>query len=209
MPLTHNVLLLRHGETEWNAVGRLQGRDDSPLTARGIAQAEVLAAWAARRGVRRIVASPLGRAQATAACIAAACGGPVVTADALAEMAFGDCAGLTLDQCEQKFPGIRAERAKDRWGHRWPGGECYHDAIARLRAWLGAQPDVLAGEGVAVVAHQALNRALLHVLTGCPPERALEGAQSAAQALEVSPDGTWRLIEIAESAPATHAHGVI
>lgn len=206
---TSGVLLLRHGETEWNALGRLQGRDDSPLTPRGREQAATLAAWAARRGVRRLVASPLGRAQATAATIAAACGATIDTRDALAEMAFGECAGLTLEQCEERFPGVRAERARDRWGHRWPGGECYHDAIARLRAWLDSEPGALEGEGVAVVAHQALNRALLVVLTGCEPAVALEGAQSAAQAIEVSPDGAWRLLDIADSAPATHPHGVI
>ncbi|MBI5170882.1 MAG: histidine phosphatase family protein [Candidatus Eisenbacteria bacterium] len=209
MRTTSGVLLLRHGETEWNALGRLQGRDDSPLTPLGREQAATLAAWAARRGLRRLVASPLGRAQATAAAIAEACGATIATREALAEMSFGDCAGLTLEQCEQRFPGVLAERARNRWAHRWPGGECYDDAIARLHAWLEAEPEALAGEGVAVVAHQALNRALLTVLTGCPREAALEGAQSAAQAIEILPDRSWRVLEIAGPAPATHPDGVI
>ncbi|MCC6651264.1 MAG: histidine phosphatase family protein [Candidatus Eisenbacteria bacterium] len=204
-----SVLLLRHGETEWNVVARLQGRDDSPLTARGLAQAGRLAAWAAQRGVRRIVASPLGRAQVTAARIAAECGATVETRAALAEMAFGSCAGLTLAQCEARFPGLSAERARDRWGHRWPDGEGYPDMVGRLRAWLDAEPEALGGEGVAVVAHQAINRALLTVLTGCEPALALEGAQSAAQAIEVFADRTWRVIDLAEPETDGHAPGVI
>lgn len=209
MDRMHSVLLLRHGETEWNVIGRLQGHDDSPLSARGRAQAATLAAWASGRGVRRIVTSPLGRAQATAACIAAACGASVQTRSALAEMSFGTCAGLTLDQCEARFPGLRAERARDRWGHRWPDGECYPDLLARLAAWLDREPEALAGEGLAIVAHQAINRALLTMLTGCAPDMALQGAQSAVQAIEVRPDRTWSVLDIASPEADAHAPGVI
>jgi broad specificity phosphatase PhoE len=159
--------------------------------------------------VRHIVASPLGRAKTTAARMASVCGATVATRDALAEMGFGECAGLTLDQCEERFPGLRAERARDRWGHRWPGGECYGDLIARLEGWLAAEPAALAAEGVAVVAHQAINRALLMVLTGCEKAAALEGAQSAAQAIEVRADRSWRLLDIAATASDAHTPGVI
>ncbi len=207
--MQHGIVLLRHGETEWNALGRLQGRDDSPLTARGVAVADALAAWAAGRGVTRVVSSPLGRAQATAGRIARACGATLETRDALVEMSFGDCAGITLSECEERFPGLLEQRASDRWTHRWPGGEGYPDLVSRLEAWLAAEPAALAGEGVVVVAHQALNRALLLVLTGCAPARVLEGAQSAAQAIEVLADRSWRVVDVAESEPAAHRHGVI
>ena len=207
--MERGILLFRHGETEWNAIGRLQGSDDSPLTARGLAQAARLAEWAARRGVRHVVASPLGRAQATARRIADACGATLTVRPALAEMNFGDCAGFTLAECDERFPGLLEERAKDRWAHRWPGGEGYPDLVRRLADWLAAEPGALAGEDVAVVAHQALNRALLQVLTGCPPERVLAGAQSAAQAIEVFAGGDWQVLDVAESEPAAHPHGVI
>lgn len=206
---TESLLLLRHGETEWNTVGRLQGADDSPLTARGLAQAETLAAWAASRGVHRVLCSPLGRARATAERVAAACSAPLTMREALEEMDFGRCSGLTLDQCEERFPGMLAERARERWEHRWPGGESYADVLARTRRWLESEPGALSGRVVAVVSHQALNRALLVAMTGCDLEWALSGAQAPGQAIEVLPDGRSRWIEFAASPPAAHAPGVI
>jgi probable phosphoglycerate mutase len=206
---TSSLLLLRHGETEWNVLGRLQGSDDSPLTARGLEQAAALAAWTASRGVRRVVCSPLGRARTTAEQIAAACSAPLAVREALAEMSFGECAGLTLGQCEERFPAMLEARARARWEHRWPGGESYADVLERTRRWLDSEPDALAGEVVAVVSHQALNRALLVALTGCELDWALSGAQAPGQAIEVLPDGRSRWIEFAASPPATHAHGVI
>ena len=73
------ILLVRHGETQWNVERRMQGQKDSPLTERGRRQAQAMAALVAgivRReaGDWRLVASPLGRAQATAAMIAEAAG---------------------------------------------------------------------------------------------------------------------------------------
>jgi probable phosphoglycerate mutase len=164
--------LFRHGETEWNRIGRKQGRDDSPLSATGREQAGVLAAFAKRQGIQRLLVSPLGRAQATAARIAAECGATIETHDALAEMSFGECSGLTVPEIEAAWPGLHEAREHDRWEHRWPGGESYADIVTRLAAWSPALPDLPAPH-TAVVAHQGLNCALTALFGPCPPEMAL------------------------------------
>ncbi len=183
------MLLIRHGETEWNRVGRLQGREDSPLTERGLAQADRLARAAASLGVARVLASPLGRARITAERVAAATGAPLQIRDGLAEMAFGACAGLTLDEARARFPGMLEARERDRWRHRWPDGEGYLDVLARARATLAGDLPLASEPATAIVAHQSVNRALLHWLAGCPAEEAMASEQSADVLMRVDADG--------------------
>ncbi len=173
------LLLLRHGETEWNRSGRLQGRDDSPLTPRGLAQADALARACAALGVARVLASPLGRARTTAERIAAACGIPLGLRADLAEMSFGACAGLTLDEALARFPGLLEARAQDRWRHRWPDGEGYVDVLPRALAALAGDLPLATDPPTAIVAHQSVNRVLAHGLAGCDPEAAMASEQSA------------------------------
>jgi probable phosphoglycerate mutase len=173
------LLLMRHGETEWNRAGRLQGREDSPLTARGLAQAGALARAAAALGVTRVIASTLGRARATAARVADAVGAVPAFRDGLVEMSFGACAGLTLDQARARFPGLLEDRERDRWNHCWPDGEGYAEVLARALEALAADRPLATAPPTAIVAHQSVNRALMHGLTRVPREAALASEQSA------------------------------
>ena len=195
-----SLLLCRHGETMWNLEGRLQGRGDSPLTARGLAQADALAALAASHGVKRIVSSPLGRALTTARRVAEACGASVETRDELMELSFGDCSTLTRDEYAVRFPSLRAERNAARWTTRWPGGESYADAVVRLERWLAETGVPWGDPPVAIVTHQSVGRALVHVLTRCTQEQALEHALAAGGALQVFEDG--RLEPLTPLAPS-------
>jgi probable phosphoglycerate mutase len=97
-------LIIRHGETEWNAAGRLQGWRDSPLTANGRAQAEAIAARLAREPVDALVASDLGRTQATATPIAAALGLTAAPDPGLRERCYGILEGMTWAEIEQRHP---------------------------------------------------------------------------------------------------------
>src|SRR6266581_7062816 len=108
------LYVARHGETEWNRDGRMQGRLGGPLTAKGRAQAEALAVAARALGVRRLIASPLPRALATAGVVAAALGVNPRTLDALVETDFGACSGLTEAEIAARFPELRAERERDK-----------------------------------------------------------------------------------------------
>ena len=190
------VLLLRHGETEWNREARLQGRDDSPLTARGREQAESLARFAASLGARRVISSPLGRARSTATVIAAACGVPLELADALVEIDFGACSGGTMAEGERRFPGLIEARQRDRWHHPWPAGESYVEVLARAAGWLAEAGELRSDPPTVIVAHQSLHRALRVALGVSTRVEALQGAQSADEVFRVDAEGRVEMLSV-------------
>ncbi|HET9989769.1 MAG TPA: histidine phosphatase family protein, partial [Kofleriaceae bacterium] len=99
------ILLARHGQTAWNALGRLQGHTDIELDDTGRAQAKDLARTLAAAGVTRVWSSDLARARETAAIVAAELGLPPPEVDAeLRERKFGVFEGLTRDQCVAQHP---------------------------------------------------------------------------------------------------------
>lgn len=98
------VLLVRHGQSEWNAEGRWQGQADPPLTDVGRAQAR--AAARSLGALDAIFSSDLQRATETAAIISAEIGtGPVIVDEALRERDAGEWSGLTRAQIEERYPG--------------------------------------------------------------------------------------------------------
>lgn len=164
------VFYIRHGETDWNVAGRLQGRHDVPLNARGRVQAmhcgDILRDLLARDG-RNVsefdfVSSPLGRARTTMELARAPLGLP---ADGyrieprLAEIAFGDWEGFTIAQLYTRDPQRIAAREHDKWHFVPPGGESYQAVSFRMREWYEA----LARDTVAV-AHGGTARGLLAYL---------------------------------------------
>jgi probable phosphoglycerate mutase len=153
------MYLARHGETEWNRDGRMQGRLGGPLTDKGRAQAQALAAAAHSLGIKHLVCSPLARARETAGIVAAALGVQARVVEALVETDFGTCSGLTEAQIAKRYPELRAERERDKWHHRWPDGESYADLVERVRPVVAEWAD-----GSMIVAHQSLNRVLAHLL---------------------------------------------
>ena len=121
------IFLVRHGETEWNRVRRYQGWGDSPLTARGLAQAEAIGRLLCGLPEARsagLVASPIGRACHTAEIIRKCLGRsePLCFDDRLRELSFGSWDGLDRNEIAALQPG-----GFDGEGHEWyfatPGGE--------------------------------------------------------------------------------------
>src|SRR5262245_56180445 len=142
MPLLYYI---RHGETEWNAVGRFQGHRDIPLSDRGRAQAgeagAILLTLMARDGRHpgafSFVASPLGRARATMDLVRASLGlapGGYLLDDRLREIGYGDWEGLTVSEMRLRDPDVFAAREMDRWGRGAPSGEAYSEVTVRVRA---------------------------------------------------------------------------
>ncbi len=156
------LYLLRHGETEFNVAGRYQGQQDSPLTARGREQARrhgaLLKTLIEAPQDWRLVASPLGRALASARLVCAELGLPedaIETDTRLQEMAFGKWEGLTPAEIQARYPEAWAAREADRWHHLRPGGESYALLAARIGAFLrGVQGDTI------VVGHGGAGRVL-------------------------------------------------
>jgi probable phosphoglycerate mutase len=140
------MLLVRHGQSEWNADGRWQGQADPPLSELGLRQA----ADAARAigTVDAIVASPLERAQRTAEIIASALGmEPVLIIDGLMERSAGEWEGLTRAQIDERYPSYLAD------GRRPPGWESDDELLARVLGALDAVHHVCPGGEVVAVTH--------------------------------------------------------
>ena len=150
---TTRLLVLRHGQSEWNAVGRWQGQADPPLTEKGLLQA--LSAAEQLGTFDAVWSSPLQRAAHTAAIISETIGvGPVQTHPGLMEAAFGPWQGLTIDEIEAGWPGFLAE-------HRRPDGAEEPDAVAARG--IGALVDIAAeshGGEVLVVCHAGILRTM-------------------------------------------------
>jgi broad specificity phosphatase PhoE len=147
------MLLVRHGQSEWNAEGRWQGRADPPLTALGRLQAFHAAARVGAVDV--ICSSPLVRALDTARTISEQIGvGPVVVEADLAERDAGEWQGLTRAQIEAAWPGYLDD---DR---RPPGYEDHDHLVARARGALDRIAAEYDGADILVVTHGGLIGAL-------------------------------------------------
>ncbi|MFB7250540.1 histidine phosphatase family protein [Microbacterium sp. NPDC056234] len=184
--------LARCGQTAWNLEGRLQGRRDSPLTPDGIRQAASAARRLAGCGIRTVCTSPLGRAMATALIIAEELGADVIEVADLAEVDHGEMAGMTWAEIETAFPGARAERAENRYGWAFPGGESY--AQARLRARRALSECGWGSDGAPLlVSHEMIGRMLRAELRGLDAARALSLRHPHGLVFEIE-DGVERVL---------------
>src|SRR5687768_17379924 len=124
------VVLIRHGETEWNRDQRIQGHLDVPLSERGLRQAERLAAWLAEEAPAAVLSSDLRRARVTAEVLAAG-RVPVVLEPRIREGRFGSFEGLTTAEIREAFPEEFRAWREDAVRHRPPGGETLEDLQER------------------------------------------------------------------------------
>jgi probable phosphoglycerate mutase len=164
------IYFLRHGETEWNALGRLQGTKDIPLNARGRGQAVqaagILADLFKREGKDKAalpyVSSPLGRARSTMELVRGRLELPRAgysLDDRLREIGYGVWEGLTLIESEAADPEVYARRLADKWTVAPAGGETYAAVQLRMLDWY----ESLMVDTVAV-AHGGTCRALMVAL---------------------------------------------
>ena len=167
---TPTIYYIRHGETAWNAEGRLQGVQDVPLNDLGRRQAaqagNILADLFARDGRDKaslaFVASPLGRARSTMDLVREVLGLPpdgYALDDRLREIGYGRWEGSTLAEMQAQDPELFARRQTEKWTMSPPGGETYASVQLRMRDWY----DSLLTDTVAV-AHGGTARALMVAL---------------------------------------------
>jgi broad specificity phosphatase PhoE len=165
------LILLRHGETEWSRDGRHTGRTDIPLTARGVAGAEALAPMVARRvaGDRlvAVLASPAQRAQRTAKLA----GLTVTRTDPdLWEWDYGGYEGITTPDIQRTRPGWNLWRDGVIPGDAEHPGETVEEVGARVDRVLKRAGPLLADGDVALVAHGHVLRVLTARYLGQPPD---------------------------------------
>lgn len=162
MNVDTTLYLVRHGETDWNAAGRCQGRADVPLNAAGLAQARELSERLSGLEFDAAYTSPLARARATAAEILRPHGLRAAGVPELVELSYGELQGTTTADWE---PSFRAAWEATPWAVSFPAGESLAMAQARavpvLERIVAAHP----GETVLIVGHGHVNRLLaLHLL---------------------------------------------
>ena len=194
------ILLVRHGETEWNLQRRYQGRSDSPLTENGIAQAHAIGTLASELPVSVIVASPLGRARLTAELILEHL--PLAVDlhldDRLRELSLGCWDGLTYQEIAGREPGVFEGDGRFEWYFRSPDGEGYDAFAGRLADWLHEWSGCGA---LLVVTHGIVSRVLRGLYARLP--------RSVALTLPVRQDRIYRLAGglIKELAPEEPGRG--
>jgi probable phosphoglycerate mutase len=178
-PISYRILFVRHGETDYNAEGRLQGQRDVPLNGRGRAQASAIGralrmampeAIAALEAADAFIASPLARTCQTMELARAALGlAPerYLLEPALMELTFGEWEGLTWPQVETRDPAGARTREADKWNFTPPGGESYATLAERLQPWLESRD-----ADCFVVSHGGVARALMTLIAGMSPAAA-------------------------------------
>jgi broad specificity phosphatase PhoE len=189
------LLLVRHGETTWNAERRWQGHHDAPLNAAGRAEAQALAERIAADAPVALYSSDLPRARETAAEIAARCRLEPVFDARWREVDVGEWLGLTPDEVESRYPD-----GYTRWlegGTGWREGETYAQMAERGLAAISEIAKRRAGATgpIVCVTHGGVIRALvLHVL-GLPlTARRLLGTGPTATVTEIDATApAWRL----------------
>jgi broad specificity phosphatase PhoE len=177
--MTGTVLLVRHGETEWNRIRRYQGWLDSPLTPEGIAQAEAIGRrlrLVPEAAEAEIVASPLGRARHTAGiiaeCLSDARGHPrpIRVDERLREISLGCWDGLDKREIRRRAPEFfTGEDGRWEWYFRSPDGETYDAFAGRIAAFLAD----LGPDPVIAVCHGVVTRLLRGLYAGMRREEAL------------------------------------
>ena len=166
------IYLSRHGESEYNQLGKLGG--DSNLSANGREYAYQLGKWLNKNVILpnftsnnnvinpekpKIWCSELVRTQQTTAYISH----PVSSWKSLNEIDAGVCEGLTYDQISEQFPDVEEGRLKDKYNYRYPMGESYHDLVHRLEPVI---MELEKRDSAVVICHQAVARCILAYFLG-------------------------------------------
>jgi probable phosphoglycerate mutase len=187
------LLLVRHGETDWNRERRFQGHADQPLNDAGRGQARELAAALAGEQIDAVYTSDLVRARETAEILAGRVGAEVVALRELREIDVGSWQGLSWPEIEERHPDGARRWHED--GQGWEGGETYDELGVRIVAALSDIAARHPGQRVVVVGHGGTVRATRAFVEGLsiPESRGRSpGAGNCEVFRVVTEDGTWR-----------------
>lgn len=188
------LILIRHGETAWNAEHRIQGHLDSPLNDEGLAQALLLGERLAREPFDQFYSSDLGRALQTAQPIADRSGRRPVPDVRLRERNLGLFQGLTSAECEQRYPEDYARFHRRDPDHVVPGGESIRQVYYRVSALLEALVRSHPRQRILVVTHGGILDAGYRFVNGVPLDRLRDFPIYNASINRIAHDGAaWRM----------------
>lgn len=205
------IIIVRHGETEWNIRGIRQGYLDSPLTTKGLAQAKALAQRLVREKFTALYSSDLGRALQTAQEVAKVTGHEIVTDARLRERHLGIFQGLNAEEINAKHPEERRLMRSQGPGYVIPGGESMVQQVARNIECLNELAKRHQGEQVLVVTHggvvSGFFRHTLEIALEAPRRFEFVNAGINVFAHE---DGNWMLLtwgDVSHLAPGAASEG--
>lgn len=168
------LILLRHGESQWNKENRFTGFTDVDLSETGVAEAKRAGAILAPIKLDKVYTSTLKRAYRTAeiALTEANQSLPLIKHDDLRERDYGDLTGLNKDEMRQKFGEEQVHIWRRSYDVPPPNGESLKDVVARVTPYYEAhiKPDIDAGKNVLLAAHGNTLRAMLIILGLNTPE---------------------------------------
>lgn len=179
------LVLLRHGRTEWNDTGRLQGFADVDLDATGVAEAERAAQALAGHRFAAIYSSDLKRASRTADAVARVLDLPVVLDERLREINVGSWAGLTRAEVEQIYPEYATHYFAGLDFRRSETGETIAEMVQRAVPAIEEMIERHAGQDVLVVAHGLLLSKVIPRLVGLDVDKRILGGLANAHWAEI------------------------
>jgi len=171
------LYFIRHGQTEWNAIRRMQGQWNSDLTELGREQADINGRFLATLGIDYLVASPLDRTRQTADIINQHLKLDINYDGRIMEWHCGDWSGELWDDVSIKWPKEFAAWQEDQFNYPGPNGENYPDMIKRTSPFLD---EVFASQHsrIAIVSHGMIGRVMVSILLGHSPEEMFHFGQS-------------------------------
>ena len=190
------LLLVRHGETDWNRERRFQGHADPPLNEEGREQARELARRLAGEDIAAVYTSDLLRALETAEILATALDAEVVALRELREIDVGNWQGLTWPEIEERHPDGAARWHRD--GHGWDSGETYEQLGDRIVAALREIASNHPAQRIVVVGHGGTVRATRAFVEGVSVTESRQRSAAIGNCevfRVVTEDGTWRRLD--------------
>lgn len=196
--MTTRVTCIRHGETEWNRIGRWQGHAPVPLNATGQRQARLLAQYLAAHQWHfdALYSSPSPRALETARTIANALARPITTDARLQEVHLGDWQGLTRAEALARDPDHFAAFEADWYNVAPPNGETRNELKARLRRAFDDLTARHPDQHIALVSHGGSIGMLFDSLFGAVERPSLTNTSLTIVERD-TPDANWQLVKVA------------
>jgi probable phosphoglycerate mutase len=162
------IILIRHGETEWNLCGRWQGHADSALSPRGIAQAKALSERMAKEEVDQVYASDLERAQHTARLAGSEANWTFSLMPELRERDLGVLEGLTTDEMLVEHPDVYRSFREDGPEYQPPGGESFKQFYDRCSSAVEKLALLHSGKKIVAVTHGGVLGAIFRYVLRIP-----------------------------------------
>jgi broad specificity phosphatase PhoE len=161
-----NFGLLRHGQTEWNKLKKIQGSCDSPLTPDGKEQTAEWSPVLKKYSWDRILASDLGRVKETVSILNLELNIPVEYTAQLREQDWGDWEGMTIPSIKKTFSEDLKRRVEKGWLFSAPNGETRQKVRDRTLSALSEAALKWPGQNILIVCHQGVIKSILYTITG-------------------------------------------